>query len=158
MMDKNFRGVLVNMLKEEQAHVSIENAIAGLPFELLGKTTHHLPYTIWQLIEHIRVTQWDIVEFSYNPDHESPSWPDEFWPKEKSPKDENQLKKSLHQIKHDRNKMVLLVEDPVNDLLKPFEYGDGQNLLREAILVVDHTAYHTGQIVVLRRLLGAWEN
>jgi uncharacterized damage-inducible protein DinB len=157
MIDKNFRGVLIKMLKEEQAHVNIENAVAELPFELLGKTTHHLPYTIWQLVEHIRITQWDIVEFSYNPDHESPNWPDEYWPKEKSPADEKHLKKSLQQIKHDREKMVLLIEDPVNDILQPFPYGDGQNLLREAILLVDHCSYHTGQIVVLRRLLGAWE-
>ena len=149
---------LAELLEKGNAHVTLEGAVKDLPAELRSVKADKMPYTIWQLLEHIRITQWDILEFSSNPDHQSPVWPDEYWPKEGAPASEDAWKNSLHQIKNDRKDFIALLQRESDKLLMPFPYGDGQNLLREALLIADHTSYHTGEIVVLRRLLGAWKN
>jgi hypothetical protein len=155
---KMLRDQLISFLQEEHAHASLETALKDLPEKLFGIKPRDLPYTIWQLTEHIRITQWDIVEFSEKDGkHISPEWPSGYWPKEKAPADLKQWKGTLKAIKKDRERMVELIADPQNDLYKPFTFGQGQTLLREALLIVDHTSYHTGEIIVLRRILNAWD-
>jgi hypothetical protein len=160
---------LVMLLKKGHAHVSFEDAVDGMPPDLLGERPQELPYSIWQLAEHIRITQWDILEFCRSDHHQSPSWPEGYWPKEAVPgktageKDgagehvATRWKKCLAQIASDREKFIGLLHERKDSLHEPFSYGDGQTLFREALLIADHTAYHTGEIIVLRRLLGAWK-
>lgn len=154
---KQLKEVIANMLEEEQAHISFADAVKDIPDKFLGVKPSNLPYSIWQLTEHIRITQWDIVQFSSNPDHISPNWPEEYWPKTATPTSIKEWEKSVQAITEDRKKMINLVKAPEADLLKPFSYGTGQNLLREAILIIDHSSYHTGEIVVVRRALGIWK-
>jgi len=149
---------LTEGLTKSHAHASLEEALKGLPADLRGVVPEGLPYSIWQLVEHIRITQWDIVEFSTNPGHESPQWPEGYWPKEHKPHSEKAWTDTLHKITRDRDTFIQALSSGDADLYTPFPYGDGQNLLREAILLIDHTSYHVGEILVLRRLLGTWKS
>ena len=157
MSDTILRKQLVNLLEEGHAHITFENAVADIPSHLRSVTPASLPYSIWKLVEHIRIAQWDILEFSRDPSHQSPTWPDEYWPKEDAPASEKAWQESLTQIQKDKQAFIALLNDTNQDLFKPFAHGDGQNLLREALLIADHTSYHTGQIVLVRRLLGDWQ-
>ena len=123
---------------------------------LRGKKPRGAPHTAWQLLEHMRIAQWDILEFSRNPRHASPKWPDGYWPETAAPPDEAAWDKSIKRFRADLKAMQKLVADPANDLFAPFAHGDGQTLMREVLLVADHNAYHIGQLVLLRRLLAAW--
>lgn len=156
-MNSSLITTLKELLAGGHAHVTFDDAVKHLPPELQGVVPNGVPYSIWQLVEHIRITQWDILEFSRNPDHESPEWPSGYWPKEKAPANAMAWKQSLEQIRRDRKAFISLLEQPDADLYTPFSWGDGQNLLREAMLIADHTSYHTGQIIILRRMLNAWE-
>lgn len=147
---------LVQLLEKGNAHVPFAEACADVPASLLNKPVEGLPYTLWQLAEHIRIAQWDIVEFCLDPAHKSPKWPDEYWPDANQPADQARWEACLAQIEQDRARFISLLRNPDQDLLKPFAHGTGQNLLREAFLIADHTAYHTGQIILLRRLLHNW--
>lgn len=147
---------LESFLSEANAHVTFEEAVKDIPARLLGVIPEKLPYSIWQLVEHIRITQWDILEFSKGPDHKSPRWPDEYWPKETAPAVAGDWEKALKQIAADRKTFIALLRKAGEEIHTPFSYGDGQTLFREAILIVDHTSYHTGEIVAIRRLLGCW--
>jgi hypothetical protein len=148
---------LSECIRKGNAHVSFEKSVAALPKALRTRTPESLPYSIWQLVEHIRITQWDIVEFCSSATHESPPWPKGYWP-ESIPEEvsDDAWKKSLTQIGDDRARFLKLIEDADRDLLEPFAHGDGQNLFREALLIADHNAYHVGEIIVVRRLLGDW--
>jgi len=150
------RDQLVALLGSSQAHADFEAAVRDLPAELRGKTVRGAEHTAWQLLEHMRIAQWDILEFSRNPKHVSPAWPDGYWPETGAPPDDAAWDKSIRRFKADRRAIQKLVADPASDLFTPFAHGDGQTLLREALLVADHNAYHIGQLVLLRRLLGAW--
>ncbi|WP_118976846.1 DinB family protein [Taibaiella koreensis] len=148
---------LVFLLEKGNAHASFEDAIAGVPAELRSVRPDTLPYSIWELAEHIRITQWDIVEFCLSDKHQSPKWPDEYWPGAKEKISDEDWEKTGQQVTKDRERFVALLQAKEADLYTPFAHGDGQNLLREALLIADHTAYHTGQILVVRRLLGCWD-
>jgi hypothetical protein len=145
-------------LQKANAHATFEDAVKDIPYKFIGVVPEGLPYSLWQLIEHIRITQWDILEFSRNPQHQSPAWPDGYWPKEKAPAHLSDVKKSVDQYLADRQAFIGLLHKAGDEdhLTKPFPHGDGQTLLREALLIVDHTSYHTGEIILLRRLLGNW--
>ena len=148
---------LKDLLQEGNAHVSLNNAFKDVSEKVRGVVPDKLPYSIWQLAEHIRIAQWDILEFSRNPRHVSPKWPEEYWPKERAPKNDEAWKDCIKQIKLDREAFIGLLEDIEADLFKPFAHGDGQNLLREAMLIADHNSYHVGEVVAIRRLLGDWK-
>jgi uncharacterized damage-inducible protein DinB len=148
---------LTELLTKGNAHVPFEEAIAGLPAKLRGVKPDNMPYSIWQLVEHIRIAQWDILKFSEGPGHQSPEWPGGYWPDAGAPADEAAWKQALQQTEADKQAFIQLLHNRQYQLLEPFPYGDGQNLLREALLIADHTSYHTGQIVLLRRLLGNWQ-
>lgn len=151
-----FRKHLVSLLNSENAHVSLQKAMEGIPFDSLGKVADHFPYSLWQQIEHIRIAQKDIVDYTLNDNYEPLQWPDDYWPKEKSPDSEQSYQMAIDSISIDLNRMIDHINNPKNDLYQSFSYGEGHNLLREALLLADHNAYHTGQIVLLRKVLGCW--
>ncbi|UHG94111.1 DinB family protein [Spirosoma oryzicola] len=152
------RKQLITLLRKSEAHQSFDDAIKNLPAELRGIKPDNLPYSIWQLVDHIRIAQWDILEFSRDPNHQSPDWPEGYWTKELQPSDEAAWEQALNQIRQDRDAFIDLLNDPERDLYEPFAYGQGQNLLREALLIADHNAYHVGEIIIIRRLLNAWQS
>lgn len=159
-MDQSTRAALVaeltQLLAGGNAHVPFEQAVAGLPAPLRNQAVPAVPYTIWHLVEHIRIAQWDIVEFCLDPAHVSPEWPAGYWPNKALAVDEAGWLATLAQIEHDQARFIDLLENPATDLLAPLPHGDGQSILREALLIGDHAAYHTGEIILVRRLLGAW--
>ena len=139
------------------AHLSFDDAVAGFPTELRGIKPTGAPHTPWQLLEHLRIAQWDILEFTRNQRHVSPPWPEGYWPAADAPPDDGAWDRSVAAFRADLRAMQDLVADPGTDLFTPLPHGEGQTALREALLVADHNAYHLGQLVVVRRLLGAWE-
>jgi uncharacterized damage-inducible protein DinB len=150
------REQVIKLLRGGQAHLTLDAVIKDFPAKLRGVKPKGAPHSVWQLLEHLRIAQWDILEFSRNAKHASPSWPDGYWPKTEKPPSEAAWNKSVTSIKKDMVAMEKLVEDPNTDLYAKIPHGTGQNILREALLVADHNAYHIGQILLLRRLLGAW--
>ena len=154
--DDALRNHVVYLLKGGGAHVSFDEVTDDFPAELRGKVFKDIPYTGWDLLEHMRIAQWDILEFSRNPKHKSPDFPDGYWPHDKAPPGEADWDKSINAFRADLIAMQKLIKDKNTDLFTPFPHGNGQTLLREALLVADHNAYHLGQMVVLRRLLGCW--
>jgi len=150
------RQLLLEQLSGRNAHVDFEKAVEKLSLSDLGVKPENFPHTIWELVEHIRIAQHDIVAFSQDPDYESPAWPEGYWPESDKPSDRNKWEKSLEAVKRDHQEMVGLIKDEKNDLLAPLEHGDGQTLFREAMLIVDHNAYHIGQIVQMRKAMNIW--
>ena len=148
---------LLYLLRGGGAHLDFEKAVTGLPPELRGVRPAGLPHSPWRLLEHMRIAQWDILEFSRNPRHVSPPFPEGYWPQGDAPPDPGAWDRSAGAFRADLKAMEELVADPKSDLFAPLPHGQGQTLLREALLVADHNAYHLGQLVVVRRLLGAWE-
>ena len=157
MADKQIVKQLTSLLTQGNAHVTFEDSVQNIPFDILGEKPQNLPHSIWMLVEHIRIAQADILDFSINANYKALKWPDEYWPSKHSPKDEAEWQKSLEQIRQDREEFIALISKPGIDLFSAFPYGEGQNLLREALLIADHTSYHTGQIILVRRLLNDWE-
>lgn len=155
-MEKILIAELEKLLNGGGAHVGLNDVTKDIPFEMLGERPHGLPYSIWQLIEHIRIAQWDMIEFSKNGLHESPKWPDEYWPSEPAPETEAEWNESLNSIQNDLKSFIGLIN--TSDLYEPIAHGSGQNILREAFQIADHNAYHLAEIVVLRRLLGIWKS
>ena len=154
--DKALREHLLYLLRGGGAHLDFDAAIADLPAGLRGAKPPGVPHTPWRLLEHLRIAQWDILEFSRNSSHVSPSFPDGYWPRGDSPPDEGAWDKSVAAFRADLAAMQDLVANPATDLFVPIPHGEGQTILREAMLVADHNAYHLGQLVVVRRALGAW--
>lgn len=154
--DQSIREHLLSLLRGGNAHTTFDDAVAGLPANVRGKKVRGLPYTAWMLLEHLRIAQWDILEFSRNPKHESPEWPKGYWPKESALPSDAVWNKSIKSFRADAKAMEQLVSDPKTDLYSQIPWGQGQTILREALLVADHNAYHIGELVLLRRLLGAW--
>jgi hypothetical protein len=149
---------VVALLLGGSAHLDFESAIADLPEELRGARPPGLPHTPWRLVEHLRIAQWDILKFSADPHHVSPEFPDGYWPPGDAPSDPEAWDRTITAFRADLEAMQRLVADPGTDLFAPIPGGQGQTILREALLVADHNAYHLGQLVVVRRLLGAWHN
>ncbi len=152
----SLRRHLLDLLRGGNAHVDFDAAIAKIPPKLRGARPPGVPHTPWRLLEHMRIAQWDILEFSRNPRHVSPDFPGGYWPKGDAPPDAGAWAQSVKSFRRDLQEMEALVEDPSTDLYARIPHGDGQTLLREALLVADHNAYHLGELVVVRRLLGAW--
>jgi hypothetical protein len=147
---------LLYLLRGGGAHLDFEKAIAGLPTELRGAKPASQPHTPWRLLEHMRLAQWDILRFSIDPHHVSPAFPEGYWPQGDAPADASAWQRSVDAFRADLRAMQELVANPATDLFTPLPHGEGQTILREALLVADHNAYHLGQFVLLRRLLGAW--
>ena len=151
--DRSLREHLLYLLRGGGAHVDFESAVADFPVALINERADGVPYTPWHLLEHVRIAQWDILEFTRDPAHVSPEWPEGYWPAPGEEADEAAWRRSLDQFRADLEAMCALVEDSSRDLYERIPHGDGQTLLREALLVADHNAYHLGALVALRRAL-----
>jgi hypothetical protein len=155
--DQSLREQILYLLDGGGAHAKFDDVIKELPPNLRGTKPDKFPHTAWMLLEHLRLAQWDILEFSRNPKHVSSEWPKGYWPQTEAPPNDAAWNKSVQQFRRDLKAMEALVSNLKTDLFAPIPWGDGQTILREALLVADHNAYHLGQFVDLRRVLGAWE-
>ncbi len=157
--NEELRAQLVALLDGGQAHATFGDAVADFPAKLRGVVPDGLPYSAWQIVEHIRITQQDILNFSAPPTggYHGLKWPDAYWPSEAAPSSADAWDRSVAAVEADRAKFKALILRPGADLAKAFLWGTGQNLLREALLIADHNAYHVGELIVVRRLLGAWK-
>jgi uncharacterized damage-inducible protein DinB len=149
---------LVELMRGGSAHLTFDQAFEGLPAELRGAKPSGVPHSIWQLLEHLRIAQWDILDFSRNPKYVGLKFPDDYWPSSDTPADDAAWQASVKAFHADLKEVQDLVNDPKTDLYALIPHGEGQTILREAQLVADHNAYHLGQIVLVRRLLGAWKD
>ena len=156
--DEALRKHLLDLLGGGGAHAKFDDVIDDFPPKLCGVKPAGLPHSAWILLEHLRIAQWDILEFTRNEKHVSPKWPEGYWPKKEAPPDELAWTESVEQFQADLGAMQEFVADPKTDLFARIPWGDGQTVLREALLVADHNAYHIAQLVDVRRLLGAWKD
>jgi len=150
------RHQVVRLLAWQDAHLNLDRVVGGWPVKLRGVKRRSAPHTAWQLVEHLRICQWDILEFCRNPKYEEMPF-EQYWPKTAAPPSPAAWEKSLRAFRADNKAMQRLVANPKTDLFARIPWGSGQTILREAVLVADHNAYHLGQLVLLRRLLGAWK-
>jgi hypothetical protein len=151
--DQELREHLVFLLRGGGAHIDFESVVKDFPVALINTRVEHIPYTAWQLVEHMRIAQWDILEFSRNSAHMSPSWPEGYWPDSGTNADEETWQESLNNFRTDLKELQDLLADPGTDLFAQIRHGDGQTVLREVLLVADHNAYHLGVLVTLKRML-----
>ena len=157
MHDRLLRAQLKKILEWEDAHASVDHAIDGIPAALRGKVPQGAAHSAWQLVEHLRIAQHDILDFCVNPTYVEIATMDEYWPHEATPPSDAAWKKSVAALRRDRAELQRLAENPRVDLFAPIPHGSGQTCLRELLLVADHNAYHAGQLVALRKQLGAWK-
>jgi uncharacterized damage-inducible protein DinB len=155
--DKQLREHLSDLLAGGNAHVDMKTAFSGIPPKLRGVRPPGAAHSIWELLEHMRIAQWDILEFSRDPKHVPPDWPAGYWPKMQAPENAKAWNESLKMFTRDLAAMKKLIANPRADLFSRIPHGTGQTILREALLVADHNSYHLGQVLTLRRLLGNWK-
>ena len=147
------REEIVRLLEGGGAHATFEDAVKGFPAHIRGKKIEGVSHTPWQILEHLRLAQWDILEFSRNPSHESPAWPDGYWPKDAAPPNDAAWDSSVKQFLDDRASLARWIQDPDVDLLAPVPDEDGPTLLHEIVITAQHNSYHLGQLLLLRRAL-----
>lgn len=155
--DRALRKTLVEFLRGASAHAELKTVVDDFPAELRGKKLKGMPHSPWQLLEHMRIALHDLLDFSTNSHYEAMKWPDDYWPKEAAPPDDDAWDQSVRAVKKDVADFEKLVGDPESNLYAEIPWGDGQTLLREVLLAGQHNSYHLGQLVVLRRELGAWK-
>jgi hypothetical protein len=160
MMNDNqsavLRDRLVSAMEGNESHIKFESALSDFPPELRSAKPDGAPHSAWELLEHLRITQRDILEFSRDPDaYKELEWPDDYWPKSSAPPDESAWNSSIDAFKADRKELDALIQDANQDLFKPFPHGTGQTLLREALLLANHNSYHLGQLMFLKKMLTA---
>jgi hypothetical protein len=155
--DASLRQHLVDLLALGEAHVPFEKAVKDVPAALRGKKSKGADHTLWQLLEHLRIAQWDILDFSRNPKYKERPWPSGYWPATHAPPDDKAWNKSIRAFRRDQKAFCELVSSESTDLFAKIPHGTGQTILRETLLAADHNAYHVGQLVLVRRLLGDWE-
>ena len=149
--EKALRDHLIELLDSGSAHIRLEDAVAGFPVERINDRPGNSPHSAWELLEHIRIAQWDILEFSRDADHVSPEFPDGYWPAGEGTSEG--WSRSVQQSLSDLKEMIELVGDPSIDLFEPIPHGSGQTVLREAMLTADHNAYHLGQLMLIKKML-----
>jgi hypothetical protein len=154
--DNILREQLIALLRGGHAHMPFDDAVADFPMEKINDRPPNVPYTPWHLLEHVRITQWDILEFIRDPGHVSPPWPKGYWPPRDQQADPAAWQRTLELFRADRKALEDIVQDPATDFYSPIPHGSGQNILREILLVSDHTAYHTGEFAILRQVMGTW--
>ena len=154
--DASLREHLLKLLTAEQAHAGFDAAVKNLPADLRGKRPAGADHSPWELLEHLRIAQNDILDFSMNPNYKALDWPGEYWPATPTPPDDKAWDKSVRAFRKDLKAFCALIADPSTDLYARIPHGDGQTILREALLIADHNAYHVGQLVLVKKMLGAW--
>lgn len=155
--EKGLRQLLSKLLEWGDAHVGFDTAVAGIPPKFRGVCPPGAPHSLWQLVEHLRIAQFDILDFCVNPQYEEKTWPDDYWPADAAPPTTRAWNASLARFEADRRALQKLAANPKTDLTARIPHGSGQTYLRELMLVADHTAYHVGQLVLLRQQLGIWK-
>jgi hypothetical protein len=155
--DKALRRHLVDLLNGGNAHADFNTALKGLPVAMRGRRPKGAQHSPWEILEHMRLAQWDILEFSRDSKHTSPDWPAGYWPKTQAPPTATAWSRSVKMFQVDLKAMCELIENQSTNLYAPIPHGTGQTVLREALLVADHNAYHLGEMVLVRRLLGSWK-
>jgi hypothetical protein len=156
--ESGLRQHLIELLDGGHAHATFDDVVKDFPIDRTGIRPEGAPYSAWELLEHMRIAQEDILRFSQSADHQSPGWPEGYWPKSAAPATQSQWDESLKAFRKDLAEFKGMVQDDSQDLYKKFPWGDGQTLLREAMLIADHNSYHLGQLVLVRRLVGAWQS
>ena len=156
MDDQKLRKQIVEFLSGRGAHVDWKASFRGVPPKLRGVRPSGFPHSLWELLEHMRIAQWDILEFSRDAKHVSPEWPTGYWPATPAPPNAKAWDKSLKAFARDLGAMQKLVANRKTDLLAKIPHGTGQTILREAFLVADHNAYHLGQVLTVRKILSNW--
>jgi hypothetical protein len=151
-----FREQLLQLLRGRNAHFDFDDAVKAFPMESINSKPPNVTYTPWHLVEHLRIAQWDILEFVRNPDHVSPNWPDGYWPATDVEADENQWRTTVDSFKDDLEEVMGIVKDTDIDLLKEIPHAPGYTYLREVLLVADHNAYHIGEFAILRQVMETW--
>jgi hypothetical protein len=155
--DAILRQHLLDLLTGSNAHADFDAAVKDLPADLQGKRPAGAEHSAWELLEHMRIAQLDILEFSRSADHQSPKWPEGYWPLAAAPPDEKAWNKSVREFRRDLHAMCELVKNPETNLHAKIPHGDGQTILRETLLIADHNAYHVGQLILTRKLLNTWK-
>jgi len=155
--DQSLRKHLIELLDGAQAHATFDNIVADFPAESRGVIPKGLPHSAWMLLEHMRIAQWDILDFSRNSKYKAMKWPDNYWPKSAAPPSAAAWEKSIKSFQNDLDAIKKLVSDPKIDLFAQIPWGEGQTILREAMLVADHNSHHLGQLIDVRRILGIWK-
>jgi hypothetical protein len=156
--DESIRKHVLYLLRGGGAHLSFDDFVNSFPADLCNRQIEGLPYTPWQVLEHMRRAQWDILEFSRDPDHVSPEWPKGYWAKPDEPGNPTLWQQTIDQFRNDLQQMEALVADPSTDLYAKLPHGDGQTILREALLIADHNAYHLGVLSVMSRIVKTVSN
>jgi hypothetical protein len=153
---ESIRTIVASTLDWEQAHATFDAAVAGLAADLRGRRPENLPYSVWELVEHIRIAQEDLADYMERADHPTVKWPDDYWPATPAPPSDAAWSASLTAVRRDGGRLKALTMSPDIDLASPIPWGEGRTYLRTILLAVDHTAYHVGQIILIRKLLGVW--
>lgn len=155
--DKIIRAHLLSLLQGGNAHIKFDDVVKDFPTPYINSKKHNVPYSAWQLIEHMRITQWDILDFIRNPNYKSIEWPRDYWPEKGRKGTGSDWRRSIAMFNHDSKELERIVRNPKSSLYAKIPHGEGQTVLREMLLVADHNAYHLGELVVLKRSLGVWK-
>ena len=158
VQEQQLKKHLSTLVSGKGAHADFDTAVKGISSDHYGAEVKGLPYTLWQIVEHMRLSQNDILDYMRNPDYKERSWPEGYWPKEGKPPKKDSWDQSVKSIKKDLREVKTIIENPKTDLFAQVPHGEkGHTILREVLLIADHNAYHVGQIIVIRRLLGDWK-
>ncbi len=158
-MDKNnlLRKELISYLERPHTHALLNDAIKNFPEKLINKKPPNIPYSFWQMLEHIRISQWDMIDFIQNPNYKELQWPKEYWPDENEKATKKMWDDCVKKFENDIITLRKIIENPETDLFAPIPHGTGQTIFREALQVIDHASYHMGQLIVMRRMVGEWK-
>ncbi len=154
--DQQVREQLIDLLTGGNAHMPFDQAVENFPVEAMNVEAPNIPYTPWRLLEHMRIAQWDILEFIRNPKHVSPPWPEGYWPPADARADQERWNRTVQEFRSDQRVLQKMVQDPANDLYASLPHAEGYNLLREILVAADHNAYHLGEFGLIRQALNAW--
>ena len=154
--DKSLREHLINYLEKLHTHMLLQDAVKDLPEELINQKPGGLPYSFWDMLEHIRISQIDMIDFIHDPNYKEMEWPKDYWPKPGGKATKKMWDESLKQCEKDLDILKKIINDPKIDLFAPIAHGSGQTIFREVLQIVDHAGYHIGQIIVMRRLADNW--
>lgn len=154
--ESELRGRIVELLRGGHAHMPFDEAVADFPMEQINTVIPQGTYTPWHILEHLRLTQWDILDFTRNPQYQEPRWPDDYWPAREATATPEQWQQTIDQFRADLTTLIQMAQNPDVDLEARIPWGDGQTPLREFLLVADHNAYHIGEFAILRQVMGTW--
>ena len=152
----SWRAIIASSIDWKQAHATFDDAVADLQPEFRGRRPEHFPHSAWELVEHIRLTQADLIMFMRDASYKTPAWPDEYWPAKQAPRDSDEWENSIAAARNDRAELKAIATDPKLDLMSMIPWSDNRTYLRTILLAIDHSAYHVGQLIAVRRMLDAW--